>query len=125
MLELVTDAADALTIERLRTEIGAIVAILEQDLGLGPDFLQQEALALLEDVAHHLAQAPPESDPELRRNRLQVVALLRRQRRRLDGEALEFPALDPERMAERLCSSGSRTRARRRLRSESPRRERP
>jgi hypothetical protein len=101
-LELLTGAADALTIERLRTEIGAIVEILEQDLGLGPAFLQQQALALLEDVAHHLAQAPPESNPELRRNRLQVVALLRRQRRRLDDDALEFPALDPERMAERL-----------------------
>src|SRR5262249_29148029 len=53
-------------------------------------------------IAHHLAAAPPESDPELRRNRLQVVALLRRQRRRLDAAPLDFPALDPERMAERL-----------------------
>jgi hypothetical protein len=109
-LELVTAAADALTIERLRTEIRGIVEILEQDLGLGPDFLQEQALALLEDVAHHLAQAPPESNPELRRNRLQVVALLRRQRRRLDDEALEFPALDPERMAERLFERIQNTR---------------
>jgi hypothetical protein len=101
LLGLLTKAAEALTIEHLRTELSALVEILEQDLKLGPDFLEQEALALLEDVAHHLAQAPPESDPELRRNRLQVVALLRRQRRRLDGP-LDFPALDPERMAERL-----------------------
>jgi hypothetical protein len=101
LLGLLTKAAETLTMEHLRAELNALVEILEQDLKLGPDFLEQEALALLEDVAHHLAQAPPESDPELRRNRLQVVALLRRQRRRLDGP-LDFPALDPERMAERL-----------------------
>ena len=98
VLGLVTDAADALTIEAAQ-RLGAVVAILEQDLGVGPDFLQQEA-RIAEDVAHHLAQAQPESDrtatePAPGRRAPPPPATPP------GGGLLEFP-LDPERMAERL-----------------------
>lgn len=103
LLGLVGEAAAALTIERLRTELTELVHLLEDDLGLKPDVLEQQTLALLDDVVHRLASATPEADADLRRNRMQVAALLRRQRRRL-GTGFEVPALDAERLAEQLAA---------------------
>jgi hypothetical protein len=101
LLTAFSAGADALTIDHVRQYVGELLDIIENDLGLRPDFLEREIFALFDDIAERLEHVAPEPDAGLRSNRIQVIGALRRLRRRLDG-LLEFPQLDPEHAADDL-----------------------
>jgi len=90
-----TAAVEALTIDHIRTLLAELVDILETDLGLKPDFLEQEVWHFVDDLAERLEHVAPEADAALRSNRIQVIGAMRRVRRRIGGE-LELPAIDVE-----------------------------
>ncbi|MGZ4334859.1 MAG: hypothetical protein ACXVRJ_11390 [Gaiellaceae bacterium] len=98
-----TAGAEGLTIDHLRSDVAELLDIVETDLGLTPDFLEQEVWAFVDDLVERLEHVPPESDAALRSNRIQVVGSLRRLRRRVGG-AFVFPELDPEHAAEDLLA---------------------
>ncbi|WP_159992270.1 M23 family metallopeptidase [Roseomonas sp. 18066] len=99
---------DSLTLPKLRTIVGEIRALVEEDLQLGPDRLLQLIGALLDAALARLAAPMAGSTPEQRRRQRLMAAVLTRLRLRLNTVVL--PPLDLEPLArlalDRLSRSG-------------------
>ena len=100
--------AEGLTIDHIRQHIGEIVDIIENDLGLTPDFITEQIWAFFDDFIDRLEHVAPESNPAAQSNRIEVIGALRRVKR-LVGDEVEFPKLDVEPIAQALLADIRRT----------------
>jgi hypothetical protein len=101
VLNLISQAAGSiqeLEVGNLRGPVGEIFSILEDELGLTPDFLEGLVLGLLDDLASGLSGLGADSEGEERGNAQGMEMLVRRVRGRVQGR-LELPALDADRAA--------------------------
>ena len=101
LLGKLSAAASDLPVDTIRSFVELLVDVVENDLGLGPEFLEQQVLALLDDVIDRIGRLEAESDLELRLNRLALLAALRRLERRLKG-LIVVPRLEVEPLVEAL-----------------------
>lgn len=90
-------AAGSLTLNRLRQEVQVLADILEGDLGIGPAFLAELGLALLDDLRDRWQVVDARSDPALRRRLRIAGSVVARMRQRLDR--YEPPRLEVEVLA--------------------------
>lgn len=101
ILIAIADALKNLSIDQLRPPLNEVVNVIEDDLGLTPAFLEQQVLALIDDIITRLRQATPETDEALRENRLVSIGIMRRIKRHLRGQ-LFVPQLNAEDLAASL-----------------------
>lgn len=101
VLALVTGLAEGLTADQLRQHLDELLDIARNDLGLTSDFITGQVWALFDDVMARLQALPAESDRAMREDRREVIALLRRVKRRLQGQ-FQFPELNADRLASEL-----------------------
>ncbi len=103
LLQALCDVAGNLTLDQLRGHIGELLDIIEKDLGVTPDFMEEQIGALLNDIVVHLEQVRPETSTEDRENRLGAAALLRRMKQRIE-EDFSFPKLNVDDIARDLLN---------------------
>lgn len=97
------DLAAGLSIEQLRPHVEQVLGIVQNDLGLGHAFLQEQIWVLIDDVAARLHQLPAELDPTAEQNRLDTISLLHRIKRQLYGR-FQFPELNADQVATALLA---------------------
>jgi hypothetical protein len=103
LLAAVVGVVEELTIDHIRQHVEELLDIVEHDLGLTPDFLEQQVWTLVDDIVDRLEHVTPESDESLLKNRLGVIGAIRRLTRALKAE-FSFPELEVERIAEDLLA---------------------
>lgn len=101
LLSKLAGTASSLSIDTLRGHVGAVLDVLQDDLGLTPAAIEDELWAFYDDLVARIDAIPPETDVDVRTNRLGVVAILRRIKRRLKA-AVSFPDLSADRLAAAL-----------------------
>ena len=101
LLDKLSAAAKDLPVDTIRSFVALLVDVVENDLGLDSRFLERQVLALLDDVIARVARIEPEADPELRLNRLALLAALRRLKRRLPS-LIVVPRLEVEPLVEAI-----------------------
>lgn len=98
VLGLLSSAVEGLTLDRLREIMAELVDIVENDLGLTGSFIEDEIWTFVDAVIDRLEAIPEGASRDIRENRLDVAATLRRAKRRLQQE-FTFPRLEAEKLA--------------------------
>jgi hypothetical protein len=75
--------AEGLTLSRLRTHLGVVKSLVEDDLGLAPATVAALTLAFLDELIARLAAAAPDETAAARRRRRLAAAIVARLRLRL------------------------------------------
>src|SRR5262245_41927760 len=103
LLGLIVDLLDGVTTDELARHLEFVLKIVRDDLGLTNTFIDQQVAALLDEMVAELRAAPPEADRTARENRLEIIALIRRIRREIDGK-FTLPPINVDRLAGPLLS---------------------
>lgn len=98
LLGLIVDLLAGVTTDELARHLDFVLKIVHDDLGLTNAFIDQQVAALLDAMVAELRAAPPEADAAARENRFEVVALIRRIRREIDGK-FTLPPVNVDRLA--------------------------
>jgi hypothetical protein len=101
MLLKFAQVIDGFTPDHLRKALTNSFDVLRTDLGLSEDFVTAQVKALFRDVIARLALAPALPSAELRDNRLEIIALLRRIMRKLLDE-FALPEINTAHLADEL-----------------------
>lgn len=91
-LERLATLAGAFDADALRPHAERLVDILENDLGVSPRFVTDQIWALVDDLIDRLGTLPPDLDDDTRATWIEMRAVLRRLKRRLQPE-FSFPGL--------------------------------
>jgi hypothetical protein len=83
LMQDVRALAEGLTLSRLRTHLGVVKSLVEDDLGLSPATVAALTLALLDELIERLAAAAPDEPVAARRRRRLAAAIVARLRLRL------------------------------------------
>ncbi|MCE7983497.1 MAG: M23 family peptidase [Caldilinea sp. CFX5] len=103
LVQLLAQLAQGLTLDALRGHVQTLLDILEQDLGLTPDFLQTQIWTIIDEVISQLETLPPATPAQERTTRLGLACLLRRLKRRAAVE-FQFPRFAAEFVAGELLA---------------------
>jgi len=98
LLGLIIDLLNGITTDELAKHLDFVLNVLQGDLGLTNTFIDQQALAIFDEMLTSLRNAPPEKDATVRENRLEIIALIRRIRRQIQGQ-FAFPQINVDRLA--------------------------
>jgi len=101
LVQIFSQLFQGLTLDTLRGHVQTILGILENDLGLTPDFIQTQIWAIIDEVIARLEQIEPGTPAQERATRLGVACILRRLKRRAVDE-FRFPRLEVEFVAREL-----------------------
>jgi hypothetical protein len=101
LLSSLARTAQGLTLGRIRATTGTFLDVLQQDLGLTSAAGMEQVWAFVDDLIARMEAVPPEDDPSVRINRLNLIGVVRRIRRRMKG-AFVFPEFDADRLASLL-----------------------
>lgn len=85
LAQLLVDLASALTVEQFHAKLDEVLRIVSEDLGLTNDYVQAQVAALFEEAIRRLRTMPIDANPQVRDNRREIAALLRRIERALRG----------------------------------------
>ncbi len=103
LVQLLAQLTQGLTLDALRDHVQTLLAILEEDVGLTPDFLQTQIWLIIDEVISQLASMPPATSAQERATRLGIACLLRRLKRRAVTE-FQFPRIEAEFVARELLA---------------------
>ncbi|GAK58616.1 Na+/solute symporter [Candidatus Vecturithrix granuli] len=98
MLELFSNGVNSLSLDQLREYMTELIDILENDLGITGSFIEDEIWTFIADIINRLEEIPADAAREIRENRLDVAATLRRIQRHLRQE-FAFPKPEAEKLA--------------------------
>ncbi len=103
LLGLIIELLDGITTDQLSKHLDFVLGVLQNDLGLTNTFIDQQVTAIFDEMLTSLRSGAPEQDPTVRENRLEIIALVRRIRRQVEGQ-FNFPAINVDRLAGPLLS---------------------
>lgn len=101
MLAGLSDALRGLGLDDIRGYLQELFDILENELGVDGSFIENETWGFVDAVITRLENAAVGTLPEVRENRLETAAVLRRAKRRLQQE-FQFPRFDVEKLSRLL-----------------------
>lgn len=95
---LIVDLLDGITTDALAKHLDFALKVLQDDLGITNTFLDQQIVAIFDEIVKQLRSAPPEADLAARENRFEIIALVKRIRREIEGQ-FTLPPVNVDRMA--------------------------
>jgi hypothetical protein len=98
LLGLIVDVLGGATTDELARHLEFLLKVLHDDLGLTNTFIDDQIGVILDEMATQLRSVPPEADLGIRENRFEIVALIRRIRREIDGQ-FTMPPINVDRLA--------------------------
>lgn len=98
IIGLLVELLDGITTDELAKHLGVVLKILHDDLGLTNTFLDQQVTAIFDEIVKQLRAAPPEANLAARENRFEIIALVKRIRRDIEGQ-FKFPEINVDRLA--------------------------
>lgn len=101
--------AKTLTVNGIHQQLQPLMDIMQNDLGITPDFIELEIWWILDGVIESLGNIPENASAEEKYDRRDLAAVLRRVKRRFQG-SFQFPDLDVELLARELIAFLKRTR---------------
>lgn len=103
LLESVFSATEGLTPDLLRQQVNGVFAVIADDLGLTPAFLEETVWALFDGAILALQQGLDDESPVQRANRRDMARLLRRLKRHLRG-LFTFPQFNADLVVDALLT---------------------
>jgi hypothetical protein len=103
LVSLLVELLDGITTDALAQHANFALSVLQNDLGLTNSFVDQQVGLIIDDIVAQLRGAPLEADLRVRENRFEIIVLVRRIRRDIDG-LFELPPLNVDRFAALLLS---------------------
>ncbi len=97
LVGLILQVLEGVTTDQLAQHLDFLLQILQNDLGLTNTFITQQISAIFDEIVKQLRAAPPEADLAARENRFEIMALVRRIRRQVEGE-FTLPAINVDRL---------------------------
>jgi hypothetical protein len=101
LVTLLVELLDGITTDALAQHANFALGVLQNDLGLTNTFIDQQVGLILDDIVAQLRGAPLETDLRVRENRFEIIAVVRRIRRDIDG-LFKLPPLNVDRFASLL-----------------------
>jgi hypothetical protein len=98
LLALIVQLLDGVTTDELAKHLEFVLKVVHDDLGITNTFIDDQVTAILDEMVAQLRSAPPEADLAARENRLEIIALIRRIRREIDG-TFTMPPINVDRLA--------------------------
>lgn len=95
---LIVELLDGVTTDQLAKHLDVVLKILQDDLGLTSTFIDQQVVSICDEIVKQLRGAPPEADLNARSNRFEIIALVKRIRREIDGQ-FTMPPINVDRLA--------------------------
>ncbi len=98
LVTLLVELLDGITTDALAQHANFALGVLQNDLGLTNSFVDRQVGLIIDEIVTQLRSAPLEADLRVRENRFEIIALVRRIRRDIDG-LFELPPLNVDRFA--------------------------
>jgi hypothetical protein len=101
MVGLLVELLDGITTDELAKHLDTGLKLLHDDLGLTSAVLDQQITAIFDEIVKQLRGAPRETDVAMRENRFEIIVLVQRIRREIQGK-FTLPEINVDRLAQPL-----------------------
>ncbi len=91
----VAEGLKAVSIDSVRGAVGTFMAVIEEDLGLGPTVIEDHLWAFCDDLIARFEALPTEADPGAHHTRVMAISVLRRLKAHMKG-TFTLPWFDSE-----------------------------